>query len=88
MEVASSFFATDVADSRRAETWEDVEGRKTARGRLVTKGYWYPDLRDGKVDIAGRVGRRSSHQRVVSSGALRRWRIWSLDIKNALLEAD
>ena len=31
---------------------------------------------------------RSSHLEVVSLGALKKWKLWSLDIKNACLQAD
>ena len=56
--------------------------------RLVAKGYRNPDLRDGDVDIAGCVGRRSSNLQTISLGALKKWPIRSPRIKNAFLQAD
>ena len=54
----------------------------------MPKGYQAPDLRMGNVDIAGCVSRRSSHLQLISLGALRKWPLWSLDIKNAFGQAD
>ena len=42
----------------------------------------------GNVDVAGCASRRSSHLQVISPGASRKWPPWSLDIKNACLQAD
>ena len=42
----------------------------------------------GNVDSAACVSRRSSHLQVISLGALGKWPLWSLDIKNAFLQAD
>ena len=46
------------------------------------------DLEDGNVDIAGCVSRRPSHFQSISQGALKRWKIWILEIENAFLQAD
>ena len=54
----------------------------------MAKGYQGPDRRTGNVDFAGRVRRRSSHLQVISLGALTKWPLWSLDIKNVCLQAD
>ena len=56
--------------------------------RLVAKGYQDPDLRDGNVDTAGCVGRRSSNLQPISLGALRKWPIRSPRIKNAFSRPD
>ena len=40
------------------------------------------------MDTPSCVSMRSSHLQVISSGALKQWTLWSLDIKNALLQAD
>ena len=66
----------------------EVEGEKTVKAGLVAKGYQDPDLRMGNVDIAGRVSRRSPHFRAISLGARTQWPLWTLDIKNAFLQAD
>ena len=55
---------------------------KTVKARFVAKGYQDPDPRNGNVDIAGCVSRRSSHLESISLGALKKWAIYSLDIKN------
>ena len=77
-----------MVDTRSALTWKEVGGVKTAKARLVAKGYQDPDLRNGNVDIAGRVSRRSPHFQLMSLGALNKWSIWSLDFKNAFRQAD
>ena len=46
------------------------------------------DLRNGNVNIAGGEIARSPLLRLISLGALKKWEIWSLDIKNASLLAD
>ena len=66
--------------------WKEVDGKKPAEERLFAKGYQDPDIRNGNVDVAGCVGRRSLHLRLESLSALAKWKIWSLDTKNALLD--
>ena len=46
--------------ARWALTWKEAEGKKTAKARLVATGYQDPDLRDGNIDTAVCVSRRSS----------------------------
>ena len=75
-------------DTRCVLTWKEVDGVKTVKARLVAKGYQDPDLCEGDVDIAGRVGRRSSHLQLISLGALKTLPHWSLDSKNAFPRAD
>ena len=75
------------ADARRVLTWKEVDGVETVKARLVAMAYQYPDLRNGDVDNAGRASRGSSHLQLISLGAPKKWPIWSLDIKNALLQA-
>ena len=65
-----------------------MDGRKTAKARLVAKGFQDPDLQEGLVDTSGCVSLRSSHLQVISLSAIKKWRLWSLDIKNAFLQAD
>ena len=72
----------DVVGARWVLTWKQV------KARLVAKGYQDPGIRNGNVDIAGYVSRRSSRLQSLSLGALKRRAIWSLDVKNALLRAD
>ena len=69
-------------------TWEEVEGRKTAKARLVAEGYPDPDRKDGSVDLAGCVSGRSRHRQLISSGAWKGRKIRSLDIKTASRLAD
>ena len=78
----------DLVDTRWVLAWKEVEGEKTVKSRLETTGYQDPDLRMGNVDIAGCVIRRYSHLRAISLGALMKWLLRSLDIKNAFLQAD
>ena len=77
-----------MVDTRRVRTREEVHGANTEKARLEAKGYQGPDLLGGNVDIAGRVGRRSSHSRLISLGALAAWKIRSVEIKSAFLQAD
>ena len=51
----------------------------------MAKGFQDPDLQEGLVDTSGCVALRSSHLQVISLSALKKWRLWSLDIKNAFL---
>ena len=75
---------TTAVDTRRAPTWEMVEGVKTEKARLVATGLQDPDLKDGVVDASGCVRLRSSHLQVLSLSTLAKWKLWSLDVKNAL----
>ena len=65
-----------------------ADGIKKGKARLVAKGFQDPDLAEGLVDTSGCVSLRSSHLQVASLSALNKWKIWSLDIKNAFLQAD
>ena len=78
----------DVADTRWVPSRREAEGAKTVEARLVAKGYQEADLRNGDVDISGCVGRRSPRRQLFPLGLLKQWAIWSLDIKNARLQAD
>ena len=77
-----------VARTRRVFTWKTVDGKKCVKASLVAKVFQDPGLREGLVDTSGCVSLRSSHFRVISFGAIERWGIRSLDIKNAFLQAD
>ena len=61
---------------------------KTGKARLVAKGCQGPDLKAGFVETSGCVSLRSSHLQVIFLAALRGWRLWSVDIKNAFLQSD
>ena len=74
--------------TRSELAWKEVGGEKTAKVRSVARRYQDRDLRMVNVDIAGRVSRRSSHLQATSLGASKKWPLWSLDIRNAFLEAD
>ena len=65
-----------------------ANGRKCVKARLVAKGPQDPDSREGLANTSGCVSLRSSHLQVVSLSAVREWELWSLDIKNAFLQAD
>ena len=60
-----------------------VEGVKTVKAHLVATGYQGPDLK-----LSGSASLRSSHLQAISLAALRGWGLWSIDIKNAFLQAD
>ena len=63
-------------------------GKTCAKASLVAKGYQDPDLQEGIVDTSWCVGLWSSHLQLISSRAIQEWNLWSLDIKNAFLQAD
>ena len=52
---------------------------------LVARGFQVPDVAAGLVDTSICVSLRSTHLQVISLSALKKWRLWSLDIKNAFL---
>ena len=65
-----------------------VGDKKRVRARLVPTGFEDPDLREALVDTSGCVSLRSSHLRALSLSAVRKWELWSLDIKHAFLQED
>ena len=65
-----------------------VNGEKCVKSHLVATGFQDPDLLEGVADTSGRVSFRSSHLQVVALGAITKWELWSLDIKNAFLQED
>ena len=77
-----------VVGTRWVLTWKVADGAKTVKARLVAKGYQGPDLQDGLVETSGSASLRSSHLQVISLAALRGWKLWRIDIKNAFLQAD
>ena len=64
-----------------------ADGKKCVKARLVAKGFQDPDLEEGLVDTSGRVSLRSPRLQVVSLSAMRKWKLRSLDIKIAFLQA-
>ena len=86
--VLSGKVTKDVVDTRWVLTWKDLEGKRTVKARLVARGFQDPDLVEGLVDASSCVSLRSSHLQVISLSALKKWKLWSLDIKNAFLQAD
>ena len=45
-----------------------------------------PHLQHGVVETAGRVCPRASHLQLISSRTVKKWGIWSLDIKSAFVQ--
>ena len=56
--------------------------------RLAARGNQGPDLKEGNLDFTGCVSRRPSNLQPISFGAPKKRKIWSLDSKNAALQAD
>ena len=62
----------DTMDAPWVLFWKEVDGAKTAKARLLARGYQDPDPRNCNVDIVGCVSRRWSHLQLISPGALQR----------------
>ena len=77
-----------LVQTRWVLTWEVAEGKKCVKARLVAKGFQDPDLQEGLVETSGCVCLRPSHLRAISLSANQKWQLWSLDVKNAFLQAD
>ena len=80
--------AKDIADTRRVLTSKSAEGRRTEKARQVARGFQDPDLAAGLVDTSSRASLRSSHLKAISLIALKKWKSWCLDIKDAFPQAD
>ena len=65
-----------------------VGGARNEKARAVATGLQDPNLEARSADIPRCANLRSSHLHVISLSALKKWGIWSLDIKNAFLQAD
>ena len=72
-------------DTRWVLAWKFFEGKKTDEARLVAPGFQDPVLAEGFVDTSSCVSMRTSHLQVISLGALKKWKLWSLGLKNAFL---
>ena len=64
-----------------------ADGKKRVKARLVAKGYQDPDIQGGIVDTSACVNLRPPHLQVTSLRTAKKWNLWSLDIKNAFLQA-
>ena len=76
-----------IAQTRWVLTWKMVDGQESANARLVAKDYWGPGVREGIMDTSGCVRLRSSHLQATSLCAIKEGKPWSLDSKNAFLQA-
>ena len=74
----------DIVDSRWVLTWKSAERRRTAKARLVVRGFQDPDLAVGLVGTPSCGILRSSHLQLLPFSPVRKWRIWSLDFNNAI----
>ena len=80
-------YSKAIAATRSALTWKVVVGKEWAKARSVAEGYQAPDLKEAALKIAGCVGRRPSHVRMISFAVPGKWEIWSLDSKHACRHA-
>ena len=80
--------ARTIRDTRWVLTCEVLEAKTPAGARLVAQGFQDPDLRHQLGETAGCLSFRLSHSQLLTLCAPEAWRIWSLDIQNALLQAD
>ena len=74
--------------TRWVPTWKVIDGETTAEARLVIKGTQDPDLQQGLVETAVRVSLHPSHLQFLSLHAVKKRAGWSLEVKNASLQAD
>ena len=77
-----------VVDSRWVLIWKVADGRAAVKARLAARGFQDPDLREHSVRAKGCVSLRYSHLQSVFGGAIKKWRLRSLDIENALLQTN
>ena len=68
----------DVVETRWVLTWKALEGKRTLKARLVSRGFKDPDLAEGLADTSSCVSLRSSHLQVISLSALKKWKLWCL----------
>ena len=76
-----------IAHARCVLTWGMADGKKRGEARVVAEGFQGPDLKGGLADTSGCVSLRSSHLQVVSLSAIRKWELWSSDIRIAFSQA-
>ena len=60
-----------------------MDGEQRVKARQAAMGYRGPDLGEGAADSFGCVGHQPSHLLAIPLGAIKKWEIGSLDIKNA-----
>ena len=78
----------EIAQTRRSLTWKMANGKMFVEARLAATGSQDPDQEGGLVEPSRCVSLRSSHLQAIPLGAIRKWTLRNLDIKNAFLEAD
>ena len=76
-----------IVQTKWVRTYKMMEGTKSIDTRMVAKGYQDPALKKGLVDTSGCVSLRSPHLRAISLRAVKKWKIWRLEIENAFLRA-
>ena len=76
------------ANCQRVLARRMVGGKRDAKARLAAKGRQGPDLKAGLAETSACVSLRSSHLRVASMSALRKWKPRGPDIRNAAPQAD
>ena len=77
-----------IVQTRWVLTWKMVGGEKCVKARLVAKGFQDPDLKAGLADTSRCVSLRPSHLQGISLSVIRKWKLRSLDVKNASLQSD
>ena len=77
--------AKDIVDTRWVLTWKSAEGRRTAKARLVARGFQDPDLAAGLVDTSSCVSLRSSPLQVISPSFFKKMEAVELGHQERLL---
>ena len=71
------------ANSRWVIARKIVDGARNVKARLVAEHPQGPELKAGRVESSGCASLRTPHLRVVSMSAIKEWKLWSLDIRDA-----
>ena len=77
-----------VVRARWVLTPEMADGHKSVEAGLAAKGFQDPGPQAVTADASGRVSPRLSPLQASSLCAIKKWMLWSLDVKNAFLRAD
>ena len=76
------------AASRRILPWDMVDGRTHVKARPVAKDYQDPVSKEGQEESPCCASLRSSHLQILLLGALKKWELCTVDVRNAFSQPD